>query len=233
MAISLLALFVALGGTVYAGAKINGKTIRAKSLPGNRLKPKSVPGNRLKPRSVGPNHLKPAVLRNAALPAGKLTGAEINELTLGQVPSAAHAETAASAQSAVDAQTALNAVHAITADKVNGYGAGCLPDTILFAGACWQSSPSGSEVTAPEAAQNCTQQGGALPDALSLAAFAKRIDINLHPEDEWSGDILNLSGDNTYAVATVTDAGVLRSAFFDGGPASQLRHYRCVIPLVS
>ena len=37
LVISIIALFVALGGTVYAASKINGKTIKVKSLPGNRL----------------------------------------------------------------------------------------------------------------------------------------------------------------------------------------------------
>ena len=47
-----LALFVALGGTVYAAkkARIDGKAVKVKSLPGNRLKVRSIPANRLKPR---------------------------------------------------------------------------------------------------------------------------------------------------------------------------------------
>ncbi|HUC07739.1 MAG TPA: hypothetical protein VMR96_06585, partial [Solirubrobacterales bacterium] len=46
-----LALFVALGGTVYAAkkARIDGKAVKVKSLPGNRLKVRSIPANRLKP----------------------------------------------------------------------------------------------------------------------------------------------------------------------------------------
>ena len=42
--VACLALFVALGGTVLAATKIDGRTIRVKSLPGNRLTPGSVPG---------------------------------------------------------------------------------------------------------------------------------------------------------------------------------------------
>ena len=51
LAVSVLALFVALGGTVYAAkkVKINGKAIKVKSLPGNRIEVGSVPANRLKP----------------------------------------------------------------------------------------------------------------------------------------------------------------------------------------
>jgi len=217
LVVSLIALFVALGGTVYAAkkAKLNGKAIRAKSLPGNRLKPRSVPANRL----------KPGVLRGAGV-AGPLTGADINELTLGQVPSATYAERADFAQSAGDAQTALNAVNAVDAQTVNGYGAGCLPTTRLFAGACWQSSPN-LAATAPLAAAECATRGGTLPDALQLAAFAKQPGVNLDEGDEWSGDIPVVSGLTAYAVVTVSPAGGVSSAL-----STETNRYRCVIPLV-
>jgi hypothetical protein len=50
--VAYLALFVALGGTVYAASKIDGKTIRPKSIPGNRLKPNSVTGRQVKESSL-------------------------------------------------------------------------------------------------------------------------------------------------------------------------------------
>jgi len=214
-----LALFVALGGTVYAAkqAKLNGKAIRVKSLPGNRLKLRSVPANRL----------KPGLLRGST-PSGLLTGADINELTLGQVPSAGHAEEADFAQSAGDAQTAVNAVNAVNAQTVNGYGAGCKPGTRLFAGACWQTSESKAAATAPLAAAECAAQGGTLPDALHLAAFAKQPGVNLHEGDEWSEDIPVVSGPNIYAVVTVSAAGGITSTL-----STSSKRYRCVIPLVS
>jgi hypothetical protein len=226
LVLAAVALFVAMGGTVYAAkqAKLNGKTIRVKSLPGNRLRPRSVPANRLK---LGV--LKPAT---TPLP-GQLTGADINELTLGQVPSAAHAGEADFAQSAGDAKTAVDAVNAVTAQKVNGYGAGCKPGTRFFAGACWQSSPSEAALSAPLAAAECATQGGTLPDALHLAAFAKQPGVNLHEGDEWSDDIVSFTAEDAYAVATVSDAGIVRSGLFNGGGASTTKRYRCVIPLVS
>lgn len=218
LAVAVVALFVALGGSVYAAkqAKLNGKAIRAKSLPGNRLKLRSVPANRL----------KPGVLK-AAQVSGPLSGYDIDEWTLGLVPSAAHAEQADTALSATDAQTALNAVNAINAQTVNGHSAGCEPGTRLFAGACWQSSPSATVVTAPLAAAECANAGGTLPDALELAAFAKQPGINLHEDGEWSGDTMNVSGPNVYSVVTVSPAGVI-----DFDLSSETRHYRCVLPLV-
>ncbi|HEU4905934.1 MAG TPA: hypothetical protein VFT19_07435 [Solirubrobacterales bacterium] len=221
--VAALALFVALGGSVYAAKKtkkprINGKTIRAKSIPGNRLKPRSIPANRL----------KPSVLRRfEGASAAPLTGVDINELTLGQVPSAAHADSADTAQSAVDAQTALNAVNAVDAQTVNGHSVGCLPGTQPFAGACWESSPS-SAVNAPTAARKCAARGGSLPAALELAAFAEEPGVSLAGGDEWTRDIPVISGEDAYAVTTVsTDSVVFREL------STNTNTYRCVVPLVT
>jgi hypothetical protein len=88
--VSLVALFAALGGTVYAAGKakkIDGKAIKVKSLPGNRLKLGSLPGNRLKPGAIGAGQLAP----------NSIGAQQIDEATLGQVPSAVHADNADSA----------------------------------------------------------------------------------------------------------------------------------------
>lgn len=218
LVLSAIALFVALSGTVYAAAKISGKAIKVKSLPGNRLKPHSVPANRLKPGALG----------GLSQPAAQIDGAEINELSLGQVPEAAHAETAGKAQSAIEAETAQNAVHAVNAATVNGHGAGCLPGTQPFAGACWQSSASETALTAPAAAGSCAAQGGTLPEALQLAAFSQQPGVTLASGDEWSGDVTNMSGLNVYAVVTVS-----ASAGIDSAASTATRKFRCVIPLVT
>jgi hypothetical protein len=217
----MLALFVAMSGTVYAAksAKISGKAIKVKSLPGNRLKPKSVTANRLAPGVL-------ASLPSAAAGApGVVTGLEIDELSLGQVPEAAHADTADFARNATDAETALNAVNAVNASKVNGYEAGCLPGTELFASACWQTTASVTPVPAPAAAQSCAAQGGELPEALLLAAYSQQ--ATLDPGDEWSSDIPVFSGLNTYGVITVSAASQLNSV-----NSTNARNYRCVFPLL-
>ena len=231
-ALAALALFVALGGSVYAAkrTKIDGKAIRAKSIPGNRLKPRSVAANRLKPHSLTANLLKPGVIPEIAADA-PLNGSDINELTLGQVPSAAHADTADTAQSAVDAQTALNAVNAVDAQTVNGHSAGCMPGTQPFAGGCWEST-AGAAVNAPTAARKCAARGGDLPGALALAAFAEEPGVNLDSEGEWSSDILSFTSRNVYAVATVSDGGEIDSGLFNPGGVMETYAYRCVIPLL-
>jgi hypothetical protein len=214
--VACIALFVALGGTVYAAVgQIDGKAIKLKSMPGNRLVPDSVPGNRLKAGTIPGNRLE----------RDSITGSQVDAATLGQVPSAVHADTADSAH---DAETALHAVDAITATKVNGHTAGCGPGTRPFAGACWQTESSGAAVTAPTAAESCAAQGGELPDALSLAAFSKRPGIELDDGDEWTGDLTNVTAADLYAVVTVSSAAVIKSAL-----SSAARKYRCVIPLVN
>lgn len=75
LVISVLALFVALGGTGYAASQINGKTLKNNSVTGKKLKNKTITGGKVKPNS--------------------LTGAQINESSLGTVPSATSAANAA------------------------------------------------------------------------------------------------------------------------------------------
>jgi hypothetical protein len=54
-AVAVLALFLALGGSVYAASsksRISGTRIKPKSLPGNRIKPKTLTGTQVKPGSL-------------------------------------------------------------------------------------------------------------------------------------------------------------------------------------
>jgi hypothetical protein len=212
---ALALILTALAGSAYAAGRIDGRTVRVRSLPGNRLRLHSVPANRLKMGALGGGF------------TGQITGSQIDERSLGQVPSAAYADVAGTAQTAADAQTAVNAVNAVNADTVNGHSAGCMPGTRPFAGACWQTSASEAAATAPAAAVACAAQGGALPEALQLAAFAQEPGVKLDAGDEWSGDIPVYSGPGTYGVITVSPSGEV-----DSTTSSNTRHYRCVIPLV-
>jgi len=212
--VAAIALVAAMGGTVYAAKKINGHSIKVKSLPGNRLAVGSVPGNRLKPGAI----------QGAQLAPGSITGVQIDVSTLGQVPSAVRSETA---QSAKDAETALSAINAENAKTVGGYQAGCKTGTRYFAGACWQVSSSEVALSAPNAAASCASQGGELPDALSLAAFSQQQGITLANGDEWTGDLTNVSGLDTYAVITVSAAGQINFV-----ASTSTKKFRCVMPLL-
>jgi hypothetical protein len=77
--VACLALFIALGGSVYAAGKINGKQIKGSSLPGNRIKPRTIAANRIKPKTLTGRQVKP----------NSLTGKQINQKTLTGVSAAA------------------------------------------------------------------------------------------------------------------------------------------------
>lgn len=215
LVIAGLALVAALSGTVYAAAKINGRSVKVKSMPGNRLALGSVPGNRL----------KPGALQGSLLAPGSITGIQIDTSTLGQVPAAIHADTAESAR---DAETSLNAANAENARTVNGHEVGCKPGTRPFAGACWQTSPNDSALNAPAAAAACASQGGELPDALSLVAFSQQPGVPLAEGGEWSGDIPSFTAKNSYSVATVIATGEVETAV-----STATRRFRCVLPLIN
>jgi hypothetical protein len=63
--VAFIALFVALGGSVYAAGKLSGSQIKPNSIPGNRVKAKTLTGKQIKP--------------------GSLTGSQIEESTLAGV----------------------------------------------------------------------------------------------------------------------------------------------------
>jgi hypothetical protein len=213
LVVAVIALFVALGGSVYAASGIDGHSIRPKSLPGNRLVPGSVTANRLA----------------GSLPGGRLapqsvTGAQVDAATLGQVPSAVQADRADSAR---EAGKALYASSAGDAARVNGHLAGCLTGTRAFAGACWQTGFSATAATAAEAALGCAGQGGELPSALTLVAFAKQPGIGIATDGEWTQNVVTAAGPDLYSVVIVTNTGQI-----DRSPASEPKKYRCVLPLL-
>ncbi|HEY2478469.1 MAG TPA: hypothetical protein VGI17_07045 [Solirubrobacterales bacterium] len=213
LVISCLALFVALGGTVLAATKIDGRTIRVKSLPGNRLEVGSVPGNRLEKGTIPGSRIAPRSLK----------GNQIDVETLGQVPSAAHAD---SADSARHAQTATAADHAADATTVNGHSVGCGSGKREFAGACWDLRVSMNVVTAVEAEVACAAGGGEVPRLLPLLAFVRQPGILLAHGGEWTGEV-ELLGGTLYEVGVLADTGTVNYAL-----PSELHPYRCVTPLL-
>lgn len=68
--VAVLALFFALGGTVYAAAKISGSQIKPKSIPANRIKPRSLTGSQIKPGSLTGSQIVESSLKGVS--AGSL-----------------------------------------------------------------------------------------------------------------------------------------------------------------
>jgi hypothetical protein len=80
--ISILALFVALGGSAYAATKIGTKDIKANAITAGKIKKNAVTTNKIKKEAV--------------------TGAKIKESSLGAVPSATNAVNATNATNAAN-----------------------------------------------------------------------------------------------------------------------------------
>lgn len=214
LAVAIVALVAALGGSVYAATKIDGHTVKVGSLPGNRVVPLSMPGNRLKPGTIPANRLAP----------GSLTGKQVDAATLAQVPSAAHANQADSAREAASARFATAAGDAAS---VNGHVAGCVAGTRAFAGACWEVAFSPTSATAPEAARACAERGAELPGALALLVFAQQPGIGIAGEGEWTGDVAEVSGPGSYAMTTI-----LASVKVSFAGSAEPKPYRCVHPVL-
>ncbi|HEV2790477.1 MAG TPA: hypothetical protein VGV69_04180 [Solirubrobacterales bacterium] len=124
--IACLALFIALGGTVYAAGKINGKQIKRSSLPGNRIKPKTIQPNRIKPKSLTGRQVK----------ANALTGTQINEKTLTGVSAAALAE--------VQYQSTTTTLPG--EGRIGTATANCPPDTYVIGGGATLSNDNQASV---------------------------------------------------------------------------------------
>ena len=210
--VACAALFVALGGTVLAATKIDGRTIRVKSLPGNRLAVGSLPGNRLQAGTIPGSRLAKNSVR----------GDQIDVGTLGQVPNAAHAD---SADTARRAQTAVAADHAADASTVNGRSVGCGTEQREFAGACWDMRSSAAAVTATEAAVACASRGGELPTGLTLSAFAVQPGVQLSTGGEWTNEVEFINSTH-YAVVVRIPGG------FRIDEAAEPNDFRCVTPLL-
>jgi hypothetical protein len=106
LVIACLALFVALGGVGYAAA-----TIGSSAIIDNSIRSKDVRNNDLRGKDVRGDTLK---------------GGDIDESSLGQVPSAANADNATNAVNATSATNATNATNAENANTVGGIGPNAL-----------------------------------------------------------------------------------------------------------
>ncbi len=82
--VAVLALFLVLGGSVYAASnKIPGTQIKPKSLPGNRIKARSLTGAQIKARTLTGAKIKPRSLTGKQIVGGSLTG--VSAASLGSV----------------------------------------------------------------------------------------------------------------------------------------------------
>jgi hypothetical protein len=98
LVISLVALFVSLGGAGYAAITVTGKNVKNSSLTGKDVKNSSLTGSDVKNSSLTGSDVRD----------NRLGGSDILESSLGKVPSAGNADSAGSANNA----NALNGIAA-------------------------------------------------------------------------------------------------------------------------
>jgi hypothetical protein len=85
--IAFVALFVALGGSVYAAGKLSGSQIKPNSIPGNRVKAKTLTGKQIKPGSLTGSQIEESTL--AGVTASSLAGIQYVSTTVPFGPVAA------------------------------------------------------------------------------------------------------------------------------------------------
>ncbi len=74
MVVALIALLFAMGGSVYAASKINGKKIKKDSIPGNRIKSGTISGEQVVPQGLKAGNVLAAEIPNGCTSAGGNTG---------------------------------------------------------------------------------------------------------------------------------------------------------------
>jgi hypothetical protein len=93
MAVALLALFVALGGSSYAALRIGTRQIKNNSIRSVDIKNRTVRGRDIHRRTVRRANVARRTLFGINIARDRVTGAEVSESSLGTVPSASNANT--------------------------------------------------------------------------------------------------------------------------------------------
>ena len=181
LAIAVAAMVIAAASVALAGGT---SPAAKKSINGTKIARGSEPGNRLIGDSV--------------------TGKEVKESTLGQVPSADRANTADSAQTATSADSATTAA---TANTVGGQSAAsvkasCPAGTTHVAGGCIKTGPAFAAATYANAIATCGAAG--LPTPAQLEQF--RVGAGL-TGIEWTSDWVGTATVFTVDMATGTVSG--------------------------
>src|SRR2546423_7764743 len=101
MAVALLALFVALGGSSYAAlhvgsAQIVNNSVRSKDIRNNDVRSKDIRNNDIRGKDI-----RNSTIQGKDVALDTLTGLDVKESTLGKVPPAGTADSAARARVAV------------------------------------------------------------------------------------------------------------------------------------
>jgi hypothetical protein len=118
MAVALIALFVALSGSAYAVSQINGRAIKKRTVAGDRLRNDTVTGRQVKESTLGE-----VPRAGSAGNAGHAQAAD----SAGRAGSAARADSAGHADDAAHADGATHADSATVADRLGNLAPGDVP----------------------------------------------------------------------------------------------------------
>jgi hypothetical protein len=198
-----LAFCVAIGGTGYAASKIDGGQIKAGTIKGKALKKRTVPGSKVRPDA--------------------LTGRQVKEAKLGEVPAAARADSAGSAAT----------LGGLTATQLTD---DCPAGTLPYAGACIEEDARAA-LPWDEAAEVCGDAGRRLPALDELLGFRREPGITLgngaspeHVSLLFDSDGNPADSDGFVTVA-LRENGTISTGFaYESDSAAQ---FRCVAPLTN
>jgi hypothetical protein len=177
--VAVLALAVALCGSAVAGAPAK----LLKVINGSDITPRSQPANR--------------IVKDG------LKGKQIDEASLGTVPSVKHATTATSATNATSADTANTATNANTVggETADDLKVRCRPNTSLIAAGCVETGASRATLDWTSAVFTCGQARGLPTVQQLLALHAAQPGIT---DTEWAGTLVNAGLSFTVNMATGT-----------------------------
>jgi hypothetical protein len=178
MAVALLALFVALGGSAMAAfvvssnSQVGPNTIAGGNAPAgahSNIIAGSVAAADIKPNSIGSGRILDGSLTGADLLNNTITGVQVNEGSLAKVPSAATADDAAKLGSQPPAF----------------YTAHCAAGQLDVAITCADTTPRGPNPWLA-AARDCVQRGEALPTLSEALALGLRQGDGIWTDVSWT-----------------------------------------------
>lgn len=171
--IAVLALFLALGGSVYAAS--------SKKIDGTRIKPKTLPGNRIKAGTLTGAQVKAKTLTGAKVKPGSLTGKQVVGSSLTGVKAASlaavnYAVTTVTLGRFLDGGTSATA-SCPSGQKVIGGGAVLSNDNVASVNDSGPTvSRTGWEATAYTGSQNVTMTVTAICTAVTAIDGQERVE---------------------------------------------------------
>jgi hypothetical protein len=210
---SLLALFIALGGTSYAVTSLPRNSVGSAQIRTNAVGPTEIA-----PKAVGSSEIRNSAIRGADVRDNTLTGNDIAESTLQTVPSASNADKAKQADNAA-------ALNGVSADQLRGELADrCPASTVLTGGGCMETTAR-EATNWPTAAARCggspLGSGRRLPTLAELAAARNAVTGAGGPE--WTSDVLDGSSTPTVVLTDVASGATSTDT------TNNSHAYRCVV----